>query len=295
MTVEELVALIEPGSLVAVPPDYSGPSLAATRALVAAGARGLRLLAVPTSGLQADILVGAGVVEEVEAAAVMLGELGGAPRFNAAVLARTLRLRDSTCPAIHAALQAAEKGLPFIPLRGLIGSDVLRHRPDWRVIDNPFGAATGGGDTPAPADPIVLLPALQPDVALFHAPLADRDGNVWIGRRRELVTMAHASRRTLVTVEEIVDRSLLADEETAAGTLPALYVTALAEAPGGSWPLGLPGRCGPDLAAQERYARAARSAEGFAAWLAEWVAGATPTPAPGPAPESAPASAPAAR
>ena len=267
MTVAELVALIAPGSLVAVPPDYSGPSIAATRALIAAGARGLRLLAVPTSGMQADLLVGAGVVDEVEAAAVLLGELGGAPRFNAAVVAGTIRMRDTTCPAVHAALQAAEKGLPFIPLRGLIGSDLLRFRPDWQVIDNPFAAAGG-------ADRIVLLPAIRPDVALFHAPCADRDGNVWIGRRRELVTMAHAARATLVTVEEIVDGSLLADETTAAGVLPALYVSAIAVAPGGSWPLGLPGHSEPDSAEQERYAQAARSEAGFAAYVAESLAAA---------------------
>ena len=270
MTVEELVALIEPGSLVAVPPDYSGPSLAATRALIAARARGLRLLAVPTSGMQTDLLVGAGVVDEVEAAAVLLGEHGGAPRFNAAVVAGTIRVRDTTCPAVHAALQATEKGLPFIPLRGLIGSDVLRFRDDWKTIDNPFAAEGTDGGGP---DRIVLLPALRPDVALFHAARADRDGNVWIGRRRELATMAHAARRTLVTVEEIVDRSLLADESTAAGVIPALYITAIAAAPGGSWPLGLPGHSDPDGPEQERYARAARSEDGFRAYVAELLAG----------------------
>ena len=112
-------------------------------------------------------------------------------------------MKDATCPALHAAFQAAEKGVPFMPLRGLIGSDVLKHRTDWKVIDNPFD-----GD-----DPIVLLPAIKPQVALFHAPMADRDGNVWIGRQRELVTMAHAAERTVVTVEKIVDGNLLDDPE----------------------------------------------------------------------------------
>ena len=50
-------------------------------------------------------------------------------------------MKDATCPALHAALQAAEKGVPFMPLRGLIGSDVLKYRDDWKVIDNPFGNA----------------------------------------------------------------------------------------------------------------------------------------------------------
>ena len=60
-----------------------------------------------------------------------------------------MAIRESTCPAIHAALQAAEKGVPFMPLRGLIGSDLLKVRPDWQVIDNPL--ADGGGDPIVPA------------------------------------------------------------------------------------------------------------------------------------------------
>src|SRR6266581_2059806 len=82
-------------------------------------------LAVPTSSLQADLLIGAGCVETIETSAVSLSEFGPAPRFTAAVTAGTIRVKDATCPALHAAFQAAEKGVPFMPLRGLLGSDVL--------------------------------------------------------------------------------------------------------------------------------------------------------------------------
>jgi glutaconate CoA-transferase subunit A len=256
---DALIAEIGDGALLAVPPDYSGVAMAATRALIRRGVRKLRLLAVPQSGLQTDLLVGAGCVAAVESAAISLGELGPAPRFTAAVLERRITMTDSTCPAIHAALQATEKGVPFFPLRGLIGSDVLRFRPDWRVIDNPF----------ASGDPIVLLPAIAPELALFHAPLADRAGNVWIGRRRELVSMAHAADKTLVTVEEIVDGNLMDDQTMAAGVLPALYVAGVAHAPKGAWPLGLAGRYPPDTTHLARYAELAKSAEGFARYLAE--------------------------
>lgn len=264
VSLDALIAPIAPGTLLAIPPDYSGVSMAATRALIARGQGGLRLLAVPTSGLQADLLIGAGLVAELEAAAVLLGELGPAPRFAAAVTSGALRMRDTTCPAVHAALQAAEKGVPFMPLRGLIGSDVQRHRADWRVADNPF--APDGA-----RDPIVLLPAIKPDVALFQATMADRDGNVWIGRRRELVTMAHAAKQTIVTVEEIVDGSLLADEATAAGVLPSLYVSAVAIAKHGAWPLGLQDLYVADDAEIARYAEAARTEAGFRAWLAGFM------------------------
>ena len=256
-SLDELAARITPGTLVAIPPDYSGVPMALTRALVARNARDLHVLAVPTSGIQIDVLIGAGCVAGLEAAAVTLGEFGLAPRFTAAICAGSIRMRDTTCPAVHAALQASEKGVPFLPLRGLIGSDILRHRADWKLADNPFSSG----------DPIVYLPAIKPDVAIFHATKADRDGNVWIGRRRELVTMAHAAARTLVTVEEIVEGSLLDDETIAAGVLPGLYVEAVAEAPRGAWPLGLQDLYAADEAELARYAEAARSEAGFRAWL----------------------------
>jgi len=72
--------------------------------LIRRGARRVRLLAVPTSGLQTDLLIGADCVAEIEAAGVALGEAGMAPRFVAAAKAAKVVIRDSTCPAIHAGL-----------------------------------------------------------------------------------------------------------------------------------------------------------------------------------------------
>jgi glutaconate CoA-transferase subunit A len=260
-TIEELAAQVRDGASVALAPDYSGCALAVIRALVRRGARDLHLIGVPQLGFQADLLIGAGCVRSVETAAVTLGEYGAAPRFVAAVGAGTLAIRDSTCPAIHAGLQAAEKALPFMPLRGVLGSDLIRHRPDWRIIDNPFAAG----------EPILLVPAIRPDVALFHAALADRERNVWIGVRRELMRMAHAARTTLVSVEEIVEDDLLADDRTAAGTIPALYVSAIAEARRGAWPVGLRRRYPADREHLRRYAELARSDAGFARYLHEFV------------------------
>lgn len=254
-----LAGVITPGMRVALPVDYAGVSMAMTRPMIDHGAGNLDLVCVPTGGLQVDQLIGAGLVRSVETSAMSLGEAGGAPRFNQAVKDGAIRVKDATCPAIHAGLLAAQKGSPFVPMRGLIGTDVLRHRADWRVIDNPF--ADGG-------DPIVLIPAIKPDVAIFHAAMADRHGNVWIGRRRELAAMAYASTTTLVTVERIVEGSLLADEMTAAGTLPALYISAIALAPNGAWPYGLWGEYAPDTPEMLRYGKAARTAEGFADYMA---------------------------
>ncbi len=145
-------------------------------------------------------------------------------------------------------------------MRGLIGTDLLRHREDWVVVDNPLSAQK---------EPIVLVPAITPDAAIFHCPMADRFGNVWIGRRRELTATAFVSRITLVTVERIVEESLLSNEMSAAGTLPGLYVTAIAEAPKGAWPYGLWGEYAPDTDELLRYAKLSRTAEGFAEYMSQ--------------------------
>ncbi|TPG51918.1 CoA synthetase [Roseomonas nepalensis] len=263
-SLEALAASVPDGALLALPPDNSLPSVALAKALMRRGARGLRLLGVPVSGFATDLLIGAGCVVEVETSAVSLGEAGFAPRFSAAVRAGTITVRDATCPAIHTMLQAAEKGVPFMPLRGVIGSDILAHRPDWRVVQNPVS------DTP---DPILVVPALHPDVAAIHAVMADEEGNLWVGRRRECATLAHASRRLLATVERVVPGNLLEDERLAAGTIAATYVEDFAVAERGAHPVALLDEYGFDAAYVADYARAARTEEGFRAWVDEHVLG----------------------
>ena len=197
MSVEEIAEAVADGALMGVPADYSGVPMAVTRALVARGARGLRLYCLPLTTLQGDMLVGAGCVADIEAAAVTMGEYGLAPCFSRAFQSGAITMQDSTCPALHTQLQAVEKGVPFVPLRGLIGSDIEKHRPDWRTVQNPFS------ETP---DPVVVLPARPLDVTVFHAPYADSEGNVFIGRQRELATLAHAgvylfsSRKTAMVI-----------------------------------------------------------------------------------------------
>ncbi|HJQ56546.1 MAG TPA: CoA transferase [Vineibacter sp.] len=262
-SVDSLAREVPRGAMVAVPADYSGVAMELTRAMIRAGVRDLHLLGVPVAGLQAEMLIGAGCVKTIETSAVTLGEYGTAFRFLDALRNGRLAIKDATCPAIHAALQAGQKDIPFIPLRGIIGSDLLEKRRDWQVIENPFARGP---------DPIVLLPALKPDVAVFHAPYADADGNIFIGRRRDLVTMAQASRATLVTVEEVRDDlDLMASEETAAGALPALYVGGVAVAPRGAWPLNLWDRYGVDEAHIRHYCELARTPEGFQRYLGDFV------------------------
>lgn len=256
--VEALAARIPDGARLAVIKDC-GVAMEATRALIRRGARELHLITVPTSAFQAELLIAAGCVGTIETSGVTMWELGQAPAFVRAVKSGSVRIIDSTCPAIYAQLQAGEKGIPFIPMRGLIGSDLLGARDDYRIIDNPF----------AQDDPIAVLPAIVPDFALFHAPLADRQGNVWVGRQGDLKTLAHAAKSSLVTVEEFTDMDLMEDEKLAGGAISALYISGIALARKGAWPTALPGCYGEDSEYLAGYCRAAASADALAGWLAD--------------------------
>jgi glutaconate CoA-transferase subunit A len=272
----DLAALIPDGAFIALPPDYSLPAMAVVRALIVQKKKNLRLLGVPVLGMCADLLIGAGCVAEVESSAVSLGEAGLAPRFTEAVEKGEIKVRDATCPAVHSALQASEKGVPFMPLRGVLGSDLMRIRTDWRESENPFSPEK---------DPILLVPAISPDIALFHARWADEAGNVWVGRRRELATIAHAAKQTFVTYEELKPGDMLEDELLAPGVISATYITATAPAKRGAWPLAIAGVYDIDDAHLVKYAKAARTREGFQRYLDEFVC----TPEKSSSPASSPA------
>ncbi|MEQ9641727.1 MAG: CoA-transferase [Alphaproteobacteria bacterium] len=260
--VEALAALVPDGTRLGVPKDTTGVAMALTRALVRRGVKNLHVVALPQSGIQSDILIGAGCVDTVETAAVTLSEHGLAPCFIRAVKTGAIKLKDSTCPAIYAGMQAGVKGQPFVPIRGLIGSDLVAHRADeYRVIDNPL----------QPGDPLVIVPAIRPDIAVFHAAMADRDGNVYVGAERDCFTLAHAAMRCLVTVEEIVDDNLLADRLRRPATIPSIYIEAVAEARQGAWPLALGGSYGPDNDHLALYAKMAGSPEGFVEYVERFV------------------------
>lgn len=247
---------------------FSGATMELTRELIRRGVRRLHLIGVPALTWQTDLLIGAGCVAIVEAGSVLLYEHGSAQRFVEAQKRGDIEVRDSTCPAIYSALIAAEKGLPYLPVRGLIGSDLLRlHEKigDWRVVDNPHPDGRA-------VDPIVAVRAIKADAAIFHAPLGDKFGNVCVGRRSELGTMARAADKALVTVEQVVDFDLMDDERYGPSTIPSIYITALAHQPRGSWPLDCGADHPEDAAHLKEYVRLAASKEGFAEYCARYVA-----------------------
>ena len=101
-----------------LPPDYSMPAMAVVHALIRREAKNLRLLGVPVLGLSADLLIGAGCVAKSSRARCRSAKPASRRVLRKPSKRNLLKIKDATCPAIHTGLQATEKGVPFMPLRG---------------------------------------------------------------------------------------------------------------------------------------------------------------------------------
>jgi len=152
-------------------------------------------------------------------------------------------------------------GVPYIPVVGLVGTDLLKRRDDMMLAPDPFDGKTMS----------VVAKSMRPDIAVFHVDKADRHGNVSCGYPVEAVILAEASRHVIVTAEEIVDRL---DEKDAVGAfMPSILVDAVVHAPFGSHPAGMTGLYAPDKVHMQEYVAASRDDAAFAGYLKTYVFG----------------------
>ena len=106
-----------------------------------------------------------------------------------------------------------------MPIRGLLGSDILHNREELKVITNPFKKD----------DLIVCIPPIVPDFTFFHVALADSEGNVFIGSDSELKLLAHVSKKTLVSADMIGKTNLLRDPDYKNNTISNFYIDGITE------------------------------------------------------------------
>lgn len=159
-------------------------------------------------------------------------------------------------------VHAGAMGIPFIGLVGLLGSDFLRQRPDFKIIEDPF----------RPGHQVVVAEAIRPDVGVFHALRADPEGNAILTGKQESPVIAQASKRVVVTAEEIVDRVTAVDAAAGRHTfLPAADVDVVVHVPWGAHPGGLPPAYEHDDAHCRAYVEAAQDPERFAAYLDRFI------------------------
>jgi glutaconate CoA-transferase subunit A len=155
---------------------------------------------------------------------------------------------------------AGARGVSFLPVRTMLGTDTLRHS-GARVVKDPF---TG--------DPVCLVPALNPDVFLVHVHQADVFGNARIfGTNLFALEAALAARKVILSTEEIVD-PLEFRRDPARTTIPYFLVDAVVHLPFGAYPAGVQARYELDLEHMDTL-NAIQAEEQMQAYLAEYVYG----------------------
>lgn len=228
---------------------------AAVHELIRQGKRGLEL--VKTAGAyDVDVLVGAGVAESVSAGFIGFENVFGlAPQYRRAAEQGKLRVKEHACYTLITALRAATQGVPFLPVAGMLNSDLMEARHFKTVID------------PYSGQELAAIQAIRPDVAILHVQEADEFGNGRIyGSLFEDEIMAHAARRVILTCER-----LISSEETARvpelTKIPGIQVSHVVVVPQGAHPCSCGDLYGYDANYLASYIEACRTPEHYQAWL----------------------------
>jgi glutaconate CoA-transferase subunit A len=217
----------------------------------------------PISDILFDQLIGAGCVSRIIAAWVGNVSEGLGHCYRRAAeqqVPHAIAIEDHSNYSVSLALLAAALGVPYIPMVSLLGSDIARDHPTLRLAPSPLDGA-----------PHLLMPALQPDVAILHVQRADAEGraHVWggLGISEEA---ALAARGVIYTAEEIVPSEVILSDPNRV-LAPALKTLAVVHAPGGAHPSPVQGHYNRDHAYFAEYHQRTRSAEDFEQWLSEQV------------------------
>lgn len=262
---EAIAAQVPDGSLVALGCALE-PAIpfAAVHELIRQRKRDLRLVG-PISDIAFDMLIGAGCVAEVHAAWVGNVSAGLAHCYRRAMeqgVPRSITVRDHSNFTLALALLAGALGAPYIPTRTLLGSDIPRANGTFKEAASPWDGS-----------PLLLVPALRPDVTILAVQRADADGNAhqW-GPWGVSQEAALAATKVLVLADEVVERDVIASDPNRT-IVPGTKVAAVVRAPGACHPSPLQGRYARDHEFFHEYHRATRDVAGFEAWIAEWVTG----------------------
>src|SRR6266567_1693109 len=212
----------------------------------------------PISDMLFDQLIGAGCARRITAAWVGNVSAGLGHNYRRAVeqgIPNPLELEEHSNFSVGLGLAAAAMGVPYLPTRTLLGSDLVARNSRLR-----------------PAEPGLLhVQAIEPDVAILHVQRADQEGHghCWgnLGITREA---GLAARQVILTAEEIVAPEVILSDPNRI-LLPPHRVSAVVHVPGGAHPSPVQGFYGRDHVFYSEYHQATRGRDGFLRWLTEWV------------------------
>ncbi len=217
-----------------------------------------------------DMLIGAGTIKRFVATYLSIANLSLGYCFRRSIersIPHKIEIEEYTNLSLPMMLMAGAMGMPFVPVRDMVGSDLMTKRSffgksKYQVIESPFDE-----------QPTLLVPALHPDVAIIHVQQADEQGNaqVW-GIGGDCKHGANAAKKVIVSCERIVSRETIGKDPSRT-IIPDFKVVAVVEEPFGAHPGYTPGFYDSDIAFRNLYREAASTVEGFQAFLDEWIYG----------------------
>ena len=210
-----------------------------------------------------DLLVGAGAVKRWEGAYLGYGAIGLAPNIRRSVekgIPAKIELEDWSNAGISMRYLAGGLNIPFMAIKSMLGTDIVKYNRRIKVIDDPYHG-----------EPVALVPAAHPDVAVIHVQRADAMGNaqVW-GFTGNDENKARAAKHTVITCEEIVPT----DEIRRRGNMtliPFYCVDAVVQVPYGCHPQSCYGYYAYDVLFCGDYHEAAKDRDTFTGWLDDYV------------------------
>ncbi len=218
----------------------------------------------------ADILIGAGCLEKLEGSYLGLEAFGLAYCYRRAMekgIPKKILIEEYSNFGMTMRFMAAAMGLPFMPIKSNLGSDLLRvesfRHPKAVTLDDPFG--TG--------ERVALLPACHADVSLLHAQRCDEDGNtqVW-GQIGDDNWGTPAGKKIVVGVEEIVSTKVVRRDPNRT-IVPGFRVDAIVPLAFGAHPYQVQGYYDLDAAFRKEYAERSVDLDSWNGWMDEWVYG----------------------
>jgi glutaconate CoA-transferase, subunit A len=231
--------------------------------------RDLRLIG-PISDILFDQLIGAGCVKDVVAAWVGNVMMGSAYNFrhateveNPGAPGEKLKVFNMTNFTIALGLQAGALGVPFLPTRTAMGSDVPKGNHFFYQIISPF----------EPKESLLAVRAIVPDVTIVHVQRADADGNAhcW-GNFGVMLEAVRAAKKVILCAEEIVGAEVVASDPNRT-VIPGFLVSAVVECRYGAHPSPVQGRYRRDDAFFQQYHAETKTREAFEQWAEKWIHG----------------------
>lgn len=210
-----------------------------------------------------DLLVGAGAVKRWEGAYLGYGALGLAPNIRRSVekgMPHKLEVEDWSNAGISMRFLAGSLNVPFMATKSMLGSDIIKYNERIKVINDPYKG-----------EPVALVPAAHPDVAIIHVQRADAMGNAQVfGFTGNDENKARAAKYTIITCEEIITTEEIRRQGNLT-LIPFYCVDAVVQVPFGCHPQSCYGYYAYDVLFCNDYLEAAKDRDKFQKWLDYYV------------------------